>query len=155
VLKPVANDYAVFSRLLDEGLDRPAEQRRSWLSRLPPDYAAFKPRLERLLLVHLSDEAGDLIPVAQLLHAALLDLAAFKDSMNSQRETRALAAKLLDLARHVAPGTPRSANRLEALARAASAISVQDDLAAAMREQLLRQLIERYREILRDAFSNS
>src|SRR4051812_3274313 len=66
-------DYALLSRLLDEGLDRPREDRRRWLEQLPPAHAMLKPQLTRMLLTQLRDEAGDLMAVAKLLRAALLD----------------------------------------------------------------------------------
>lgn len=70
-MKHHGRDYAVLSRLLDEGLGLPPEQRRAWITHLPPIYAGLKPRLGRMLLKRLPDEAGDLIAVAKLIHAAL------------------------------------------------------------------------------------
>jgi hypothetical protein len=141
-------DYALLSRLLDEGLDRPREDRRRWLEQLPPAHAALKPQLTRMLLTQLRDENDDLLAVAKLLRAALLDLAAFRQSMNSQRETRAVVAGLLD-------ATPRNLNgvdRIEALATAARAIGAHDELAIEMRQKLLIELIHQYQDILRDTF---
>jgi hypothetical protein len=141
-------DYALLSKLLDEGLDRPREDRRRWLEQLPPAHATLKPQLTRMLLTQLRDEADDLLGVAKLLRAALLDLAAFRRSMASQRETRAVVAGLLD-------GTLRNLDgidRIEALAKAARAIGTHDELAAEMRQKLLIELIHQYQDILRDTF---
>jgi len=74
-------DHVQLSRLLDEGLDRPREDRRRWLEQLPPEHAALKPRLARMLLTQLRDEADDLLAVARLIRMELLDLAAIKGSM--------------------------------------------------------------------------
>jgi hypothetical protein len=145
-MKRDERDYFLLSKLLDEGLDRPREDRRRWLEQLPPAHAALKPQLTRMLLTQLRDEADDLLAVAKLIRAALLDLAAFKESMLSQRKTLAVAAGLLD-------GGPRNSHeRVEALADAARAIGAHDELAVAMRQKLLVELIHQYQDILRETF---
>ena len=40
-MKRDEHDYLLLSKLLDEGLDRPREERRSWLEQLPPVHAAL------------------------------------------------------------------------------------------------------------------
>ena len=139
-MKRDEHDYLLLSKLLDEGLDRPREERRSWLEQLPPVHAALKPQLTRMLLTQLRDEAEDLLTVAKLIRAALLDLAAFRQSMQSQRKTLSVAVKMT------------GNDRAERLADAARAIGAHDELAVAMRQKLLIELIHQYQDILRDTF---
>ncbi|MEO8016333.1 MAG: hypothetical protein ABI769_00840 [Pseudomonadota bacterium] len=147
-MKRDERDYVLLSKLLDEGLDRPREDRRRWLEQLPPAHAVLKPQLTRMLLTQLREEAKDLLPVVKLIRAALLDLAAFRQSMSSQRKTLAVAAGLLE----ATPRNLQEVDRATALAEAARAIGAHDELAVAMRQKLLVELIHQYQDILRDTF---
>src|SRR5689334_15742405 len=42
-------EWAALSGLLDHALDLEPDAQRQWLDRLPPEYTALRPRLERLL----------------------------------------------------------------------------------------------------------
>ncbi|MCC6393537.1 MAG: serine/threonine protein kinase [Bryobacterales bacterium] len=50
--------WPVVSRLLDEWLDLPEDQRPNWLQQLPPEYASYRPQLETLLRAGKNIAAG-------------------------------------------------------------------------------------------------
>src|SRR5262252_4487216 len=54
-------DWSVLSKLFDEALDRPAEDRECWLATLPESQAAYRETLRKMLTVQAEIETGNFL----------------------------------------------------------------------------------------------